>query len=871
MATFVYSPAIRVHIRSDKHGILDISDDITIWEVIRRTNTVSSFNFTLQNSQRKYDRVFLPGDVITVELKRITWMRVFTGTLNTVPVFSAWPQALSMSASCTLKKLQFWPWNPNTTAGAALVQDFINNTSTQSAVGDGGLSNLVRHALTDVTNWPATQIHIGDVPNAWFQWAQKTEQLISVANSMAAVLGPASIGNTTNVSGLSLPSGYKGLKPEGIANAATVYSTILSDPMLTTAVLQDRAALIVFSTILVESPRILNLANKFVPSSLTLPNQGIGSNGTSVGLFQQLNGWGTAAERLDPAATTTLFLHGGHSGEPGLLTKRNLDWQKGTDVGPICQSIQGSAYPGRYSDTQPEAQDIVSYFRKQLTTKVAAGISVGGNTSSGEGDTGTPSGFQSASSTTGDVIASVALNLITSRPPGSILYQEFENHSRTDPNPTVLDCSALVQWVLYHAYGNTTFPRSASDQYASLKYKDIKFADAVNIRGCLMYGTGNGLGTFNPSDPGQVGHTGISIGDGTNVAARTNDNVPKDKEVDQEYFNNGTGLYVGGLAPGVDYTKSATTASAAKTLTKLLGTPCFVSPIKSLSGVVPPAIESTNTSSSTADPFAELVSALTTAAVVSGNVFGGGRALINNQPFLPWVTDITNSSMRAFCSAPNGDFMAWFPDYFNVWGTAAIMKIKLIELKDFTVIWSDQQMVTHEFVIGNNYPVFDQSTGSIEAGGSSDYTQQSQMLLTDGIATMDYPEIFETIYGKKNSLSLKGGFVTRYLARFGPRPNLEAYPNIMQGPSEFYMALWRFMKLWSEQFTANVPMTFMPELWPGMLIQIDDYKFQAYVSEVVHRGSYGPQGGFTTTASIVAPASTDKNITETLFGVLNDV
>ena len=127
MATLVYSPAIRVHVETDDKGVLDISEDIAEWEIIRRSNTVSSFNFLLQNTDRKYDRLFQPQDRITVELKRFTWVRVFTGSLNSSPIFSAWPRALPMSASCTLKKLQFWPWNPTTTESANMIQTVMSH------------------------------------------------------------------------------------------------------------------------------------------------------------------------------------------------------------------------------------------------------------------------------------------------------------------------------------------------------------------------------------------------------------------------------------------------------------------------------------------------------------------------------------------------------------------------------------------------------------------------------------------------------------------------------------------------------------------------------------------------------------------------
>jgi hypothetical protein len=64
-------------------------------------------------------------------------------------------------------------------------------------------------------------------------------------------------------------------------------------------------------------------------------------------------------------------------------------------------------------------------------------------------------------------------------------------------------------------------------------------------------------------------------------------------------------------------------------------------------------------------------------------------------------------------------------------------------------------------------------------------------------------------------------------------------------------------------------MTFMPELWPGMILQIPAYNFQCYVEEVTHTGSFGPSGGFKTEAKIVAPAPMDPAARANLFTMLD--
>ena len=82
MGTLLYSPAIKVYVSTEKHGTIEVSDDLVDGTLVRRSDGVSSFNFTLQNARRKYDGVFAPNDRIVVMMRRITWMRVSAGSMT---------------------------------------------------------------------------------------------------------------------------------------------------------------------------------------------------------------------------------------------------------------------------------------------------------------------------------------------------------------------------------------------------------------------------------------------------------------------------------------------------------------------------------------------------------------------------------------------------------------------------------------------------------------------------------------------------------------------------------------------------------------------------------------------------------------------
>jgi cell wall-associated NlpC family hydrolase len=849
VATFIYAPAIKVHIETSDGRILDISDDIVNWELIRRSNAVSSFNFVLQNTQRKYDLMFKPADRISVLLKRITWMRVFTGSINVVPLFSSWPATLTLSASCSLKKLQFWPWNPSTSASNSMIQKYLSQLKTDTTKGDAGLSGLITESLTAVTDWDPKAIHIGAVPNAWFEWAKSTEQLIDAASDMAAVLGPHStIGGSTFYGNFSLPPAAYGDSPgmqldaTQTKAAASIYAVVVGQSGLKTQAEQDRAAL-------------LTLMVAGAESSFNPPTGQV--DHSSLGLFQQQSWWGTAQQRQDVAWSTLAFLKGATATTNGAHISGLFDmpsWQSG-DPGTICQKVQVSAYPDRYSLWQSAAQAIVIKLRQQVTSQFLDRSHNAYGTGPSDGiPTGSPT-----SNATADQLAKVAYDLISSRPPGTILYSQERGTHASDPrnpNPTRLDCSSLVSWCYYHATGKIWAGTNTRTQWPLCPVQNIPLERALYIRGALLFNISGGT----PE------HVGISLGNGQHVAAHES-GIPAADQVNISPTLTG-GFSTAALAPGIDYTHAATTQAVANYLTTVLHKPCHVA-TTDLNMVIDPSVAG-GAGTTTNDPFQQIVSVLGQPIVVSGDLFGGPRELMNNQPFLPWLQNLTNSSMRAFCSAPNGDFIAWFPDYFNVWETAAIMDVKLIELQDFTVEWSDQQIVTHEFVLGSYTPGFD--IARVTKTDSTPPANESQvigaMLSTKGIATMDFPAIFKTIYGKPASPA----FMKRYLERFGARPNVEQMPNI-KSPSvqEFYMALWLFNKHWAEQFNATIPMTFMPELWPGMIIQIQHYGFQAYVSEVTHRGSYGQNGRFTTEAKIIAPAPIDPSERSSLFGMFQNM
>lgn len=267
----------------------------------------------------------------------------------------------------------------------------------------------------------------------------------------------------------------------------------------------------------------------------------------------------------------------------------------------------------------------------------------------------------------------------------------------------------------------------------------------------------------------------------------------------------------------------------------------------------------------------------------------GDRALENDVKLFESVAEICKASMRTFASLPNGDFMAWYPDYFNLSGRNPWLRVSTTEIKSCTISLSDRQLVTHVYVLGNPF-------GLNQADGSNIRLEWYEKLLGSGVVTIERPYLLDSFLrpfededltdediknlegiselsadqiknAKKRPRGiLEGqGSAYKFLERYGARPYLEKIPTIRHPIFEFFYAYHTFIQKWAEQFITRVELTFMPELFPGMIVELDvnpqiagypKTSVTFYVKEVTHSFSY--QSGFYTEALLMAPGTTNR-------------
>lgn len=111
----------------------------------------------------------------------------------------------------------------------------------------------------------------------------------------------------------------------------------------------DLGIVIGFATVFVESDWIM-YANTADPESLNFPHEALSTDANSVGLFQQrAEWWGTCADRMDPYRSAVLFFQ----------SLKRFDYNNPAHTpGWYAQRVQQSAFPDRYDQRIPDAQNL---------------------------------------------------------------------------------------------------------------------------------------------------------------------------------------------------------------------------------------------------------------------------------------------------------------------------------------------------------------------------------------------------------------------------------------------------------------------------------------------------------------------------------
>ncbi len=859
MKTLVYSPQVRVLI-AHRGRQYDVSKDLIRGTVIRKENSASSLFFTLANNG-DYTGLFDRMDRVTVFMKRIRFQQVFSGYLDTVPYKQLYGGHAEFKATCTLKRLMHTWWNPRLTEAASIFDQYITGALGDGQGGrDSGLGNMLRNILHNVGKWDQDKIHIQNFPLQFYTFLQEQLFVSRSGNQQQAdkfkhlllgtdynTMAPGNYAGFTNAAG---PAGaqslgepfylqeivaacdMKGLGPNQVdmtnsqqlaeASAIGANSSDLdgaqqeaftqiqqSATNWNVSTHQNDAAILGVACAMVETgggATIFNFVNAAVPESLKyVPNDGVRSDGTSVGIMQQTegNGWGNVAQRMNPRQAASMFFD----------RLRSLDWRN-MDPGVAIQQVQQSAYPARYAPAIQLATQKVQAFRSAQTAgsaaiasnPITAGISTAASAGAG---LDLQEAVTSYSSTP---LSPEGVSIATNKPYPDSEHAVIEAAAQIGKpyvyggkGPQSYDCSGLVSWA-FRAAGVYVPPQT-------LAIRDSVPRVATNIpqRGDLVicYNAGHVVLALGPTTCIEAPHPGAFV----QVSA-----MPPIESVHRP-------AEWGGLGPTSPHLNPLTSGPGAPA-----GTGTWASSGTGSSGGNEQIARNLFAYHFTPERFASDI-----AEMFSEN----HKEYIDAEPLIQTAQAVSRASLRNFASAPNGDFMAYYPDYFGLNGTQAVVQLEDIELKDVKINFSDDNLTTHVYVAGER----DTQTG--------EEINVYDWLASAGSVTVEH----EWLFARLRQISpgdLQDASGRELMKRFGVRPFKMPFPMAATEALEFLLACQIFMEKWAMQYQTTASFTFLPELFPGMRVILNGHNLQVYVSEVVHTFDF--EQGFQTQAVISAPS-----------------
>lgn len=266
----------------------------------------------------------------------------------------------------------------------------------------------------------------------------------------------------------------------------------------------------------------------------------------------------------------------------------------------------------------------------------------------------------------------------------------------------------------------------------------------------------------------------------------------------------------------------------------------------------------------TASAFATFLALPGLADVQESLALTGERSLMNDKPLFPFIQQLTEASLRRFMSMPNGNFYAFYPDYFGTMQQRTpYWAIDDIEVIDGRINLSDDALATHVYVVGDIVPF--------------DGLNLTDKMLSGGVVTIfnafmaDFINPPSASKGKVDKSDDKSGKDTKdvdlneyptlankarainFLQKYGARPFYKDAPMVRSPYYEFFLAYQQFCLMWSKQFLTSFEFTYMPELYPGGIVAFPEHGIQCFIEEVEHICDY--ESGFVTRASLSAPAS----------------
>jgi hypothetical protein len=824
MQRLVYSPKAYIFIRRRNGDIADVSRYCTAGSVVRRVSAVSTANFTLRNPNMLFTAKggshasFFPMDPVTIYLQRLRGrpVRVFTGFLDDTPYYELYPGVIEFSASCTLKKLLYTYFDPALPYTQSFLAEYgwlpdanggiynpraVNGIETDK---DGGMGALLFATMTNIGHWNAKNIKIEALPSDLikrmanmlrdFEDENKSAQQ-EIETLISRFIGAGDYGSS---GGTTAGDGADVSKYEGDV-----------------------------AEILYQVGKAMGVSVKFMLAAF---ETGIVESGMKNLNFGDADSKGWRQERVSiygdgPDGATNVNA----SAKRFYQECAQQDKGDSQTAGQLAADVQRPAaqYRDRYDAARATAVTLMEKTKAKVDKKDQNATS---DPSSSGSDTTVRVGGQNKTGTVGKGTRLEAIiaeaNRLTNLSMLGMPYSNFR-----PPNDTVgYDCSSSVSQLLKKAgYKIDGWPATSTIKAFMKKGEDptgrVTFwnSDKLNI-------SGNSVHIF---------ATIMGRDWGTNRSTSPNGGPSWSSHTKAGFEP----FHVPNLDDPADVPTNANTSVPGSTDSQ------NPSDSSSATGNIMSRVNAT-----------VLASSMQWASVedrLEATALQGNKSLMNDKPLMPFIQQMAESSLRQFQSMPNGDFFAFYPDYFGeTWHRPPYWIIDDIEVLDGKVRLNDVALVTHEYAIGDTFYAGAGSLMSkLFSAGSVSITNafQSGSVTTEANrqAHSDNKDTKHLFHAFNRALTQDEA--VQFLERYGARPDVQEFPFIRNPFYEMFMAYQRFMQAWSRQFLSPFKLTFMPELYPGGKVGFTEHGLQMYIEEVTHTWDYN--SGFVTEADLSAPAA----------------
>jgi cell wall-associated NlpC family hydrolase len=446
----------------------------------------------------------------------------------------------------------------------ALAADGISQSSVETLQGALSLAGSAIQSFMNLQNVPGSAGLLSGVQttSSGVTWSSTTNA-IAYDSAMIKALGTLPLMNQSSTLddnifflaqdfdlGAVIPATSGGFGTDMVCSVGNSKAVTIDDssggPMTLTSTQLENAAIIVNTgksmnvpqrglvfglMVALQESSLYNLPNGAIPSSFSDPNMQLGGysranppeNGTSLGLFQQQDNWGSVAQRMDQASSSRLFFQ-------RLLAEPN--WQNASFT-TLVEEVQApsSQYVQYYSLWQPGASTLAGAV---LGIKCSSTVSTANLT--GTAKTVVAAADQFVGNTPyvwgGGTSSGPSMGLNGQGAVGPTGYQGKPG----------FDCSGLTLYAF--AQAGITLPHysGAGGQFSIVENSPTFTTNISQLKpGDLVFfvGVGDGGSVTNP------GHVGIYIGNGQMINAPTTGQLVSIAPVTQS----SAGGFVGGGMP----------------------------------------------------------------------------------------------------------------------------------------------------------------------------------------------------------------------------------------------------------------------------------------------------------------------------------